>query len=380
MILKVLFVATVRSHIGQFHMPFIRELKSRGVEVHAAYKDNSADKPGLDLSAIDRVFEVPFERQPLRLENIKAYFVLKKIINENNYDAIHCHTPMGAVIARLAARKARKKGTKVIYTAHGFHFFAGASRKNWLLFYPVEKYLSKFTDCLITINQEDYDLATSKQFRVKKICKVHGVGVELDRFHYTDEDEKAKLREEYGYSPDDFIMIYPANLVHEKNHSMLFDSLQIIVRETNDVKLILPGQPICAEEYKKVLLDMGLIDYVDFLGYRRDIEKLVGLSDISVSPSKREGLPVNLIEAMAIGNAIVATDVRGNNDLVEDGVNGYLVKVGDSETMAQRILELIGDREKLAAFGRASRARVLDFSTDSVNREMTDIYSELKLI
>lgn len=378
--LKVLFVATVRSHIGQFHMPFIRELKSRGVEVHAAYKDNSADKPGLDLSAIDRVFEVPFERQPLRLENIKAYFVLKKIINENNYDAIHCHTPMGAVIARLAARKARKKGTKVIYTAHGFHFFAGASRKNWLLFYPVEKYLSKFTDCLITINQEDYDLATSKQFRAKRICKVHGVGVELDRFHYTDEDEKAKLREEYGYSPDDFIMIYPANLVHEKNHSMLFDSLQIIVRETNDVKLILPGQPICVEEYKKVLLDMGLIDYVDFLGYRRDIEKLVGLSDISVSPSKREGLPVNLIEAMAIGNAIVATDVRGNNDLVEDGVNGYLVKVGDSETMAQRILELIGDRDKLSAFGRASRDRVEAFSTDSVNREMTDIYSELKLI
>lgn len=361
-------------------MPFIRELKSRGVEVHAAYKDNSADKPGLDLSAIDRVFEVPFERQPLRLENIKAYFVLKKIINENNYDAIHCHTPMGAVIARLAARKARKKGTKVIYTAHGFHFFAGASRKNWLLFYPVEKYLSKFTDCLITINQEDYDLATSKQFRAKKICKVHGVGVELDRFHYTDEDEKSKLREEYGYSPDDFIMIYPANLVHEKNHSMLFDSLQIIVRETNDVKLILPGQPICVDEYKKVLLDMGLIDYVDFLGYRRDIEKLVGLSDISVSPSKREGLPVNLIEAMAIGNAIVATDVRGNNDLVEDGVNGYLVKVGDSETMAQRILELIGDRDKLSAFGRASHARVEVFSTDSVNREMTDIYSELKLI
>ena len=378
--LKVLFVATVRSHIGQFHMPFIRELKSRGVEVHAAYKDNSADKPGLDLSAIDRVFEVPFERQPLRLENIKAYFVLKKIINENNYDAIHCHTPMGAVIARLAARKARKKGTKVIYTAHGFHFFAGASCKNWLLFYPVEKYLSKFTDCLITINQEDYDLATSKQFRAKKICKVHGVGVELDRFHYTDEDEKSKLREEYGYSPNDFIMIYPANLVHEKNHSMLFDSLQIIVRETNDVKLILPGQPICVDEYKKVLLDMGLIDYVDFLGYRRDIEKLVGLSDISVSPSKREGLPVNLIEAMAIGNAIVATDVRGNNDLVEDGVNGYLVKVGDSETMAQRILELIGDRDKLSAFGRASRARVEVFSTDSVNREMTDIYSELKLI
>lgn len=378
--LKVLFVATVRSHIGQFHMPFIRELKSRGVEVHAAYKDNSADKPGLDLSAIDRVFEVPFERQPLRLENIKAYFVLKKIINENNYDAIHCHTPMGAVIARLAARKARKKGTKVIYTAHGFHFFAGASCKNWLLFYPVEKYLSKFTDCLITINQEDYDLATSKQFRAKKICKVHGVGVELDRFHYTDEDEKSKLREEYGYSPDDFIMIYPADLSKRKNQPMLFDTLEKIVEQYKSVKLLLPGQPIKLEEYKQILNEKNLTQYVDFLGYRRDIDRLVGLSDLSVASSFQEGLPINLIEAMAIGNAIVATDVRGNNDLVEDGVNGYLVKVGDSETMAQRILELIGDRDKLSAFGRASRARVEVFSTDSVNREMTDIYSELKLI
>ena len=139
--MKVLFVATVRSHIGQFHMPFIRELKAHGVEVDAAFRDNSADKPGLDLSAIDKTFEVSFERQPLRPDNIKAYKTLKKVIDSNNYDAIHCHTPMGAVIARLAAKGARKKGTKVIYTAHGFHFFKGAPFKNWLFFYPVEKYL-----------------------------------------------------------------------------------------------------------------------------------------------------------------------------------------------------------------------------------------------
>lgn len=132
--MKVLFVATVRSHIGQFHMPFIRELKAHGAQVDAAFKDNSADKPGLNLSAIDKTFEVPFERQPLRPDNIKAYKTLKKVIDSNNYDAIHCHTPMGAVIARLAAKGARKKGTKVIYTAHGFHFFKGAPLKNWLFF------------------------------------------------------------------------------------------------------------------------------------------------------------------------------------------------------------------------------------------------------
>lgn len=137
--MKILFVATVRSHIGQFHMPFIRELKARGVEVHAAFKDNSADKPGLDLSAIDKTFEVPFERQPLRPNNIKAYRELKKIIDGNGYDAVHCHTPMGAVITRLAAKSARKKGTKVIYTAHGFHFFKGASIKKLDAFLPCRK-------------------------------------------------------------------------------------------------------------------------------------------------------------------------------------------------------------------------------------------------
>ena len=141
--MKVLFVATVRSHIGQFHMPFIKELKSRGCQVHAAFKDNSADKPGLDLSAVDKVYEVPFSRSPYSPDNIRAYKMLKKIIDENNYDAVHCHTPMGAVVARFASIDARKKETKVIYTAHGFHFYKGASKKNWLLFYPVEKYLSR---------------------------------------------------------------------------------------------------------------------------------------------------------------------------------------------------------------------------------------------
>lgn len=149
--MKVLFVATVRSHIGQFHIPFIRELVRRGCRVEAAFKDNSADKPGLDLSGIARTYEVPFSRSPYSVDNLKAYQVLKKIIDEGRYDAIHCHTPMGAVVTRLAARDARKRGTKVIYTAHGFHFYNGAARKNWLLFYPVEKALAKDTDCLITL-------------------------------------------------------------------------------------------------------------------------------------------------------------------------------------------------------------------------------------
>jgi glycosyltransferase EpsD len=378
--MKILFVATVRSHIGQFHMPFIRELKARGVEVHAAFKDNSADKPGLDLSAIDKTFEVPFERQPLRPNNIKAYRELKKIIDGNGYDAVHCHTPMGAVITRLAAKSARKKGTKVIYTAHGFHFFKGASIKNWMLFYPVEKYLSKYTDCLITINSEDCELAHKKKFRAGKIYKVHGVGVELDKFKAVDADEKARLRAEYGYDGDTFIMIYPADLSVRKNQPMLFDALQKIAEKNKNVKLLLPGQPIRLEEYKRMISERGIADNVEFLGYRRDINNLVGLSDLSVASSFQEGLPINIIEAMAMGNAIVATDVRGNNDAVEDGVNGYLVPVGDSDLMAEKILELMNDREKLRTFGENGLDMVKDFSTENVNREMLTIYGNLGLV
>lgn len=378
--MKILFVATVRSHIGQFHMPFIRELKARGVEVHAAFKDNSADKPGLDLSAIDKTFEVPFERQPLRPNNIKAYRELKKIIDGNGYDAVHCHTPMGAVIIRLAAKSARKKGTKVIYTAHGFHFFKGASIKNWMLFYPVEKYLSKYTDCLITINSEDCELAHKKKFRAGKIYKVHGVGVELDKFKAVDADEKARLRAEYGYDGDTFIMIYPADLSVRKNQPMLFDALQKIAEKNKNVKLLLPGQPIRLEEYKRMVSERGIADNVEFLGYRRDINNLVGLSDLSVASSFQEGLPINIIEAMAMGNAIVATDVRGNNDAVEDGVNGYLVPVGDSDLMAEKILELMNDREKLRTFGENGLDMVKDFSTENVNREMLTIYGDLGLV
>lgn len=195
-----------------------------------------------------------------------------------------------------------------------------------------------------------------------------------------DADEKARLRAEYGYDGDTFIMIYPADLSVRKNQPMLFDALQKIAEKNKNVKLLLPGQPIRLEEYKRMISERGIADNVEFLGYRRDINNLVGLSDLSVASSFQEGLPINIIEAMAMGNAIVATDVRGNNDAVEDGVNGYLVPVGDSDLMAEKILELMNDREKLRTFGENGLDMVKDFSTENVNREMLTIYGNLGLV
>lgn len=378
--MKVLFVATVRSHIGQFHIPFIEELKRRGCTVHAAFKDNSNDKPGLDLSAVDKVFEVPFSRSPYSTDNIKAYKILKKIIDENGYDAVHCHTPMGSVVTRLASKDAAKRGTKIIYTAHGFHFYNGASKKNWLLFYPVEKYLSKYTDCLITINQEDYDTAVNKNFKSKRIVKVEGVGVDISRFHSLSNAEKSSLRKQFGYSENDFLMIYPADFCKRKNQNMLFDTLKLITEKHNFVYLLLPGLDSKAQPYVEYAKKIGIYDHINIMGYRRDMDKLVGMCDLSVSSSLQEGLPINLIEAMAIGNAIVATDVRGNRDLVRNGENGFLVPVGDHRAMADRIVTLIENPDLMDKFRKESLSAVKKYSTDSVINQLVDIYKDLNLL
>lgn len=343
--MKILYVATVRSHIGQFHMPVIHRLIEDGHEVHAAFHDNSADKKGLDLSAIQQTFEVPFERSPYSLKNFKAYRVLKKVIREGHYDIIHCHTPVGAMLTRVAARKERKKGTKVFYTAHGFHFYQGASKKNWLFFYPVEKFLSRYTDVLITINQEDYDLATSKQFKAGRIVKVEGVGVDLSKFHVSTDEEKRQTREAFGFSPEQFVMLYAADLSFRKNQPMIFRALARLKARYPNILALMPGQPILKEDYEKQCEELGISDLVRFLGYRRDIDKLLAACDCVISSSRQEGLPINLIEAAASGRYIIATDVRGNADVVKQSGFGTLVKLNDDEAMAKAIAERIGKRD-----------------------------------
>ena len=362
--MKFLFVATVRSHIGQFHMPLIRALKETGHVVHAAYKDNSADKAGLDLSAIDKVFEVPFERSPYNAKNIQAYRVLKKIIDRGNYDIIHCHTPMGAVVTRLAAMDARRCGTKVFYTAHGFHFYKGAAKKNWLMFYPVEKYLARHTDMLITINQEDYDLAVSKKFAAGRIEKINGVGVDLSKFSPITPAEQASAREQLGFAADQFIMLYAADLSKRKNQPMLFRALARLKDTHPNMLLLLPGQPILREEYEKQCAQLGISHMVRFMGYRRDIDKLLAACDCVVSSSRQEGLPLNLIEAAARGRFIIATDVRGNADVVKQSGFGVVVPANDDAAIANELRAFYTDKSRGVSENDISAYRVENIIAD----------------
>lgn len=329
---KVLFVATVDSHILQFHIPYLKWFKEHGYEVHVA--TNGDEK----IPYCDKKHKICVERRPIKINNLKAIIQLRRLINEDKFDIIHCHTPMGSVVTRIAAQKARKKyGTKVIYTAHGFHFFKGAPVRNWIIFYPVEKWLSKYTDCLITINQEDYDLAKNK-FWCKNVKFVQGVGVDKNKFNFAmSEEEKNKIRKELGIDKKDFVIIYPAELSKRKNQGMLLDIIKELKDDGyNNVKLLLPGLDSINGEYQRYAERLEIKDEVKFLGYRNDIPKLMKISNLAVSAAKQEGLPVNLIEAMMSNLPIVATNCRGNRDLIGDCVD-----IDDKEKFKEKIINNI---------------------------------------
>lgn len=319
---KVLFTATVDSHILHFHVPYLKYFKEQGYEVHVA---TNGDK---EIPYCDKKHIISFERSPYKLNNIKAIINLKKIIMREKYDIIHCHTPMGSVVTRIAAKKARKKyGTRVIYTAHGFHFYKGAPMLNWLLFYPIEKILSRYTDTLITINNEDYELA-KKKMKAKRIEYVPGVGIDESKFNFEmTEEEKLELRKSLGLSKDDFVMINIARIDKNKNQILLIETLKELLLIDNKYHLLLVGPDEMNGYCEKLVQKLGIENNVHFLGYRSDTVKLFKISNLALSVSKREGLGLGVVEAMYSGIPVIASKNRGHIDIITDGVNGYLIDV-----------------------------------------------------
>ena len=364
---KVLFTATVDSHIELFHIPFLKFFKEQGYEVHVA--TNGDDK----IPYCDKKIKIPFERSPFKLNNLRAIKELRKIINNEKYDIIHTHTPMGSVVTRLAAKKARKKGTRVIYTAHGLHFFKGAPLINWLIFYPVEKYLSRYTDTLILINKEDYELVKNK-FKCKNVEYVPGVGIDENKFNFKmTNKEKKELRESLGLKTDDFVMIYPAELNKNKNQLLLIRTMANLVKSNNNIHLLLPGKDSYNSYYHNLVKEKQLDNNIHFLGFRKDIPKLLTISDIAVASSKREGLPVNIMEAMYVGLPIVATDCRGQRDLVKNNINGYLISQDDEKKFAYCINELL-KKDIYDRFRNNNQEEIKNYLLDNILKEMKSIY------
>lgn len=370
---KVLITATVQSHIAQFHNPLIELLKSQGYEVHVAARNNLGEKNGLQLKNVDKVFDVHFERNPLNKDNIRAYYTLKRILKNNRYEIIHCNTPMGGILTRLAAKKYRKIGTKVFYTAHGFHFYKGAPIKNWLVYYPIEKILALITDKLITITQEDYNLA-SNNFRNTDVYYIHGVGVNDDKYFEYNSDKCLQLRYENGYKETDFILLCVGELNKNKNQKTLISAINEIIPKVPNIKLLLAGNGPLENDLRNMICDLGLSDKVILLGYKTNLQDYFNLCDIVISCSFREGLPLNIMEAMLCSKPIIASINRGHCELIENNVNGYLFAPNDSLALKNKLIELIEDNNKRELFIKNSKKVVSSYTYKKVIKELYSLY------
>ena len=371
---KVLLTATVQSHIAQFHKPLIKLLKEKNCEVHIAARNNLAEKNGLKIDDADRIFDIPFDRSPFSKKNIQAYKQLKKLIDTEKYDIISCNTPMGGVVTRLAAKAIRKKGTTVIYTAHGFHFYKGAPLKNWLFYYPIEKWLSRYTDKIIAITNEDFKFA-SKKFCNTKIEYMHGVGVNSEKFFPISEGEKILLRNKYHINLEKFVCLCTGELNKNKNQSELIDITVQIVKKYPQFLLLLAGNGKEEESLKSQIVDLKIEEHVKMLGYTTMIREYVQCSDMAVSASLREGLPLNIIEAMLCEKPVVASVNRGHRELVDDKITGFLVSSkSEFENAICSIIENHHLREKL---GKNGFQKAQLFALKNTKKELEKIYSEV---
>ncbi len=365
---KVLFVASVTGHIKAFHLPYLKWFKERGFQVDVAARQKT------DLPPEYVLHDVSFERFPFKKNNILAYKQLKKIISENHYDIIHCHTPVASMITRLVARKARKKGTKVIYTAHGFHFFKGAPLINWLLYYPVEKLCAHFTDVLLTINQEDYARA-QKKLKVKKVLYVPGVGVDFDKFS-TPEVERNEKRASLGIPADATVLLSVGEVNKNKNHQVIIRAMHLLADET--VHYLVVGRGNQTDLLKKLAESLELQDRVHFLGFRSDIPELCIASDIFCFPSKREGLGLASLEAMSFGLPILTSNVHGINDYSENGVTGYKYAPLDAAGFAEGMKKLIAEPQTRKKMGEHNRDAVKKYSISNVLPMMQALYETIQ--
>ncbi len=336
--------------------------------------DNAS--PGIESGEVDHQYDVCIQRSPYSLKNFTAYRQLKRIIDENDYDLIHCHTPMGSILARLAGRAAQKRGTKIMYTSHGFHFYDGAPKLNWLIYFPIERFMARYSDTLVTINDEDYDRARRYGMYRSRIYRIDGVGVNLSRFHPRGETERRSYREQLRLGNDDFVVLYVAQFAPDKNHRSLIAQIPTLLEHIPSLKVVFAGSGPMMEHAKAQVAHLGLKEIVRFLGRRYDVEMLCNMSDIHVSPSIREGLGMSNIEAMASGLPLVITDIRGHRNVCVDGVNGLLFNINHPEELTQHIIRFYDDPELRKTISRQNIRDAQRFSVDKIVKVMAEIYRE----
>ncbi len=339
----------------QFLVPHVKNLVENGFEVELVCSNvgGRLDEVRETLGEYVRaIHEVGLVRSPVSAKNMSGYKDMKNVISKGSYDIIWTNEPVMGVATRLAARNARKKGTKVIYMVHGFHFYKGAPLLNWLIFYPIEKLMASQADMIVTVNREDYQRA--KRMNVKEIRYIHGIGINTDRLNVS--DQQNDIREELGLGKNDFIVLSVGELNKNKNQKVIIQALEKL--NDPEIHYLLCGKGDQLENLQNLAKDLMIEKNVHFLGYRRDVVHICSQSNLYVMPSLREGLPVATLEAMYCGLPVVASNIRGLVDVVKNGKSGYLCNPRDVQRFSEMIISIKKDNE--------SRTKMSTYNQDAV--------------
>lgn len=370
---KLLFVSNISNNVGSFVIASIAAAKRCGFEFYYAANWDGATKEQIaedEKKYGIKIVHIDLDRSPYSTKNIKAYKQLVDLINKEKIDYIHCNTPVGGVLGRLAGEKCKVK--KIVYEAHGFHFYEGAPKKNWMIYYPVEKWLAKKTDAIITINNEDFERA--KTFKLKnngQVYYVPGVGMDLSQYNVPDTVREIK-RNELNLKDTDFALISMGDLIDRKNYKI---AIEVVAKLNNPhVHYFICGKGPEEVNLKKLAENLGVEKQVHFLGFRNDIKELLKASDTFLFTSKQEGLARSLMEAMASKIPCVVSKIRGNTELIVNNENGFLCSGLDDYVNA--IIKIMQSPDLAYKFKEKSSKHLNNFSIEKVIDCLFDVYSK----
>lgn len=368
---KIMMLATTDNMIWQFLLPHIKHLQENGnvVEIVCAktgfWFDELKEKYNLE------VHEINFARNPLKLSNFKAYKKLKQLQKEKQFDLIYCQQPVGGLMGRLIAKKFK---IPCIYTAHGFHFFKGCSIVNKLVYKTVEKWLSKYTDILITINDEDFEAA--KKMKAKKVFKINGIGMDFNKYEPLKES-KVQIRETLNLTNDDFVIVTVAEFIKRKNYDTMLKTVKELKNRGQNVKFLICGRGKEENDIKAKIKELDIEEEVMILGFRKDINRILTASDVFILASFQEGLTLSVIEAMSYGLPCVVSNVRGNRDLIVDSKGGFVVETANENEFADKIVALIQNENVRKDFSDFNKQESRKYSIASVKTQLEEIYKSL---
>lgn len=361
--MKILYITTIGGTMT-FFKSLIKELIDEGHVVDIATNETDSKVPDCYREWGCKVYPISTSRSSFSTGNIRAINEIRSIAKD--YDIVHCHTPLAAMSTRFASRPLRKDGLKVIYTAHGFHFYSGAPLKNWLLYFPMEWLCAHWTDVLITINKEDFERA-KKCMPAKKVEYVPGVGIDVDKFANTKVD-KADKRAEIGVPEDAFMVLSVGELNENKNHQIVIRAIAEL--KDRDIHYVIAGIGKQKDYLDQMAKDLGV--NLHLLGYRKDVSELYKTADLYILPSKREGLNVSTMEAMASGLPIICSLNRGNKDFNSSGV--ILCDINHLSMLVTQIKELKESKEKLLRMTQTNTRIAESYDFEKINKKIIEIY------